>query len=263
MSSCFFLSFCLGKNCFVTVIPHREHLVPPRQPTISAVQLGRTVPISPEGCPPATPSTLASSGEHETSRALRTTELPPPLPYHMGTASNEDLQLLASSASSPPSLCAGETDRVFDKSLDWREAGKKDRNPWFLEVLTTPEARWRVVWGWVWWMLGIFSSYRWISWWWKRTEWDLKTKRKTSTLTHQHILTPSAEGRFIGVRQYIQLPYRNRLKLLSASDQTAFQVVLYWHAHIILSKFHPQVQISISQSKHRHSPQSQHESQLI
>ncbi|XP_042615781.1 serine/threonine-protein kinase MARK2-like isoform X9 [Cyprinus carpio] len=88
------------------VIPHREHLVPPRQPTISAAQLGRTVPISLEGCPPATPSTSASSGAHGTNRVLLTMEPPPPLPCPTATANNDDLWLPASSASSPPSLCA-------------------------------------------------------------------------------------------------------------------------------------------------------------
>lgn len=110
MSSFFFVSFSLGKNCFVTVIPHREHLVLPHQPTISAAQLERTVPISLEGWPPATPSTSASSGAHGTNRVLLTTGAPPPLLYPTATANNDDPQLPASSASSPPSLCAGEID---------------------------------------------------------------------------------------------------------------------------------------------------------
>lgn len=111
MISSLFVFFCLGKNCFVTVIPPREHLAPPRQPTISAAQLGRTVPTSLEGCPPATPSTSASRGAHGTNRVLRTTEPPPPLPSPMATANSDDPRLPASSASSPPSLCAGETDK--------------------------------------------------------------------------------------------------------------------------------------------------------
>lgn len=134
-----FVFFCLVKKCFVTVIPHREHLVPPPQPTISAAQLGRTVPTSQEGCPPATPSTSGSREVHETSRVLRTTEPPPPLPSPTATANKDDRRLPAFSASSLLSLCAGERERKFNTSVDWHamlKNRKKRRRIWNTGVNT-------------------------------------------------------------------------------------------------------------------------------
>lgn len=110
--------FC-GKLFVVLVVLPREHLVHHRQLTTSAALQGRSVPTFHEGCLLGTPSTSVSREGHGISKARHITLLQPRLPCLMAPASNGDLQPQASSASSPPSLCAGEDDQQGTAQCAW------------------------------------------------------------------------------------------------------------------------------------------------
>lgn len=91
--------------------------VPPHLPTTSTAPPRRTVPTSPEGWASAAHSTRASSGAPGTSRAPPTPADRRPLRCHTATPrSGGPTAPRASSASSPPSLYAGEwTERMMGK----------------------------------------------------------------------------------------------------------------------------------------------------
>lgn len=106
----FFTTHFCGKIFFVLVVLPREHLAHHHRLTTSAVLQGQSVPTFHEGCLLETLSTLVSREEHGTSKAHHITLLQPLLPCLMALASSGDHQPQASSASSPPSLCAGENE---------------------------------------------------------------------------------------------------------------------------------------------------------
>lgn len=104
------VDFC-GEIFLVLVVLPRERPAHHRRLTTSAALQGRSVPTFHEGCLPETPSTSASREGHGISKAHRITLLRPRLPCLMAPASSGDHPPQASSASSPPSLCAGENER--------------------------------------------------------------------------------------------------------------------------------------------------------
>lgn len=102
-------TFFAGKYFFLVDLP-REHLAHHRQLTTSAALQDQSVPTFHEGCLLETPSTSVSREGHGISKARHITPLQPHLPCLMAPASRGDNQPQASSASSPPSLCAGENE---------------------------------------------------------------------------------------------------------------------------------------------------------
>lgn len=101
--------FC-GKIFLSLVVLPRERLAHHRPLTTSAAQQGRSVPTFHEGCLLETPSTSVSREGHGISKVHHITLLQPHLPCLMARASRGDHQTRESSASLPPSLCAGENE---------------------------------------------------------------------------------------------------------------------------------------------------------
>lgn len=103
---CFFVCFFF----FVLVVLPREPLVHHRRLTTSAAQQGLSVPTFHEVCLLETLSTSVSREGHGISKARHIMLLQPRLPCLMAPANSGDRQPQASSANSPPSLCAGKNE---------------------------------------------------------------------------------------------------------------------------------------------------------